>query len=237
MGFSRQEYWSGLPFPSPMDLPDPGTELTSLMSPALAGRFFTTSTIWESPKWQHIKKQRHHFANKSHRIKAMFFSSHVRMWELDHKESWVLKNWCFWTVVLERPLRVPWTSRRLNQSILKEISPNIHWKDWCWSWSSNPLAPDAKNRLIGKDLEAGKDWGQEDKGAAEDEMLGWHHWLKGHMFEQTQRWWTGKPGVLQSMGSPRVEHDLITQQQMIVELYIDNCNTIFLCRQLFLLAH
>ena len=73
---------------------------------------------------QHIKKQRHYFANKGLSSQSYGFSSiHVWMWELDYTESWVLKNWCFWTVVWRRLLRVPWTARRSNQSILKEISP------------------------------------------------------------------------------------------------------------------
>ena len=71
-----------------------------------------------------VKKQRHYFADKGPSSQSYgFSSSHVWMWELDHKESWVLKNWCFWTVVLKRLLRVPWTARRSNQSILKDISP------------------------------------------------------------------------------------------------------------------
>ena len=74
----------------------------------------------EKPR-QHIKNQRHHFADKgSHSQSYGFFSSHLWMWELDHKEGWVLKNWCIWTVVLEKTFRVPWTARRSNQSILKE---------------------------------------------------------------------------------------------------------------------
>ena len=73
---------------------------------------------------QCIKKQRHHFADKGPSSQSYdFSSSHVWMWELDHKEGWALKNWCFWTVLLERLLRIPWTARRSNQSILKEISP------------------------------------------------------------------------------------------------------------------
>ena len=73
---------------------------------------------------QHIKKQRHHFANKGLSSQSYGFSSgHVWMWELDYKESWVPKNWCFWTAMLERLLRVPQTTRRSNQSIRKEISP------------------------------------------------------------------------------------------------------------------
>ena len=73
---------------------------------------------------QHIEKQRHYFANKGLSSQSYGFSSgHVWMWELDYKESWVPKNWCFWTMVWIRLLRVPWTARRSNQSILKEISP------------------------------------------------------------------------------------------------------------------
>ena len=73
---------------------------------------------------QHIKKQRHYFANKRPSSQSYgFSSSHVWMWELDYKESWAPKNWCFWTVMLEQTLRIPWTARRSNQSILKEISP------------------------------------------------------------------------------------------------------------------
>ena len=73
---------------------------------------------------QHIKKQRHYFANNSSSQSYSFSSSHVQMWELDHKENWALKNWSFWIVVLEKTLESPpWTARRSNQSILKEISP------------------------------------------------------------------------------------------------------------------
>ena len=76
------------------------------------------------PPRQHIKKQRHYFDNKCPSSQSYgFSSSHLRLWELDHKESWVPKNWCFWTVVLEKTLESPWTARRPNQSILKEISP------------------------------------------------------------------------------------------------------------------
>ena len=102
-GFSRQEYWSGLLSPPQGDSPHPAIESTSFISPALAGRFFTTN--WD------LSSQSYGFS-----------ISHECMWELEYKESWVPKNWC-WTVVLERLFRVPWTARRPNQSILKEISP------------------------------------------------------------------------------------------------------------------
>ena len=92
---------------------------------------------------QHIKKQRPYFANNGPSSQSYgFSSSHVWMWELDYKESWVQKNWCFWTVVLERTLE-----SSLDCKEMKPVNPkgnhsqrNIHWKDWCWSWSSNTLA-------------------------------------------------------------------------------------------------
>ena len=112
----------------------------------------------------------------------------IRMWELDYKESWTLKNWCFWTVVLEKTLERPLDC--------KEIQP-VHPKgDQSWVFigrtdveAETPILwpPDAKSWLIGKDPDAGKDSGQE-KGMTEDKMVGWHHWLDGHGFG-----WT--PGV------------------------------------------
>ena len=91
---------------------------------------------------QHIEKQRHHFANKGLYGQSYGFpSSHVWMWELDHKEGWAPKNCCFQAMVLEKTLESPLeTARRSNQSVLKKSILNIHWKDWCWSWSSSTLA-------------------------------------------------------------------------------------------------
>ena len=134
---------------------------------------------------QHIKKQRHYFSNKGPSSQGYGFSSgHVWMWELDYKESWVLKNWCFWTVVLEKTLESPLDC--------KEIQPGHPKGDQSWVFigrtdveAETPILwpPDAKNRLIGKDPDAGKDWKQEEKGTTEDEMVGWHHWLNGHEFK------------------------------------------------------
>ena len=105
------------------------------------------------------------------------------MWELDYKESWVPKNWCFWTVVLEKT----WESLRLQRDQISQSSRksvlNIHLKDRFWSWNSHTLACDVKNYLIGKDPDSGKDWRQE-KGMTEGKMVGWHHWLSRHEFEQ-----------------------------------------------------
>ena len=111
-------------------------------------------------------------------------SGHVWMWESDCEESWALKNWCFRTVVLEKTLESPLCS--------KEIQP-VHpegGKFWVFIVRTNVEAetpvlwpPDAKSRLIGKDPDAGRDWGQEEKGMTEDEMAGWHHRLDGYEFE------------------------------------------------------
>ena len=91
---------------------------------------------------QHIKKQRHYLANKGSSSQGYSFSSsHVWTWELDYKESWVLKNWCFWTVMLKKTLESP-----LDWKEIQPVHPKgdqswmkVHWKDWCWSWSSNTL--------------------------------------------------------------------------------------------------
>ena len=116
------------------------------------------------------------------------------MWELDYKESWVLKNWCIWSMVLGRFLRVPWIARRSNQSILE--------KNQFWIFigrtddeAETPILwpPDANNWLIWKDPDAGRDWGQEEKGMTEDEMAGWNHRLGGR-----ESGWT--PGVGDGQG-------------------------------------
>ena len=123
---------------------------------------------------QHIKKQRHHFADKCPYSKSYGLSnSHVWMWELDHNEDWTLKNWCFQTVMLEKTLESPLDS--------KEIKPVNPRGNQAWMFTGRTYAedetpiiwpPGAKSWLIGKDPDAGKDWGQEDKGPTEDKMVG-----------------------------------------------------------------
>jgi len=132
----------------------------------------------------HIKKQRHYFVNKGPSSQGYgFSSSHVWMWELDYKESWVLKNWCFWTVVLEKTLESPLDFKEIHQSILKEISPGCSLKGLMLKLKLPILwPPDSRGWLIWKDPDAGKDWRQEEKGTTEDEMVGWHHQLNGHEF-------------------------------------------------------
>ena len=95
---------------------------------------------YNKPK-QHIKKQRHHFASKRpYRQSYGFSSSQVWMWELVHKEGWVPKNWCFWTVVLEKTLESSLNCKEIKLNPKGNQPWIIHWKDWCWSWSSNTLA-------------------------------------------------------------------------------------------------
>ena len=137
------------------------------------------------PSRQHIKKQRHYFANKGSSSQNYgFSSSHVWMWELDHKEGWGLKNWCFWTVVLEKILE-----SALDSKEIKPVNPkgNQSWMFIGWTDAEATILwpPDVKSQLIEKDSDFGEDWKKEEKGAAEGEMVGWHHQLNGHEFEQT----------------------------------------------------
>ena len=130
-------------------------------------------------------KQRHHFPNKVPYGQSYSFSGRlVWMWELDHKKGWVLKNWCFWTGVLDKTLKSPLDS--------KEIKPVNHKGNQPWKFigKTDDEAPilwpsDSKWRLTGKDPDAGTDWGKEEKVVKEDEMIGWHHWLRGLELEQT----------------------------------------------------
>ena len=143
------------------------------------------------------------------------------MWELDHKEGWAPKNWYFWTVVLEKTLESPLDC--------KEIKPVNRKGNQPWIFIGQPDAevevpvlwpPDStfQSWLIGKDPEAGKDWRQEEKGETQDEMVGWHHWLNGHEFEQTSGDGEGQRSLVCSSpwASPKVGHDLATEQQQMI---------------------
>ena len=154
MGFSRQEYWSGLPFPSPGDLPNPGIKPRS---PTLQADALTSAP--PGKPWT--------------------------MCELDHKEGWAPKNWCFQAAVLEKTLESP-----LDCKEIQPVNPKGN-QPWIFIGRTDTEAeglilwpPDVKSWLIGKEPDAGKDWGKEDKGTTEDQMVGWHHWLYGHESEQ-----------------------------------------------------
>ena len=157
---------------------------------------------------QHFKKQRHYFVNKGPYSRSYgFSSSHIRMWELDHKGGWALKNWCFQTVVLEKTLESPSESKEI-----KPVSPKGN-QPWIFTGRTDAEAeaptlwpPDVKSGLIGKDPVAGEDWRQDEKGVNRVWMTSstqWT-WVWG---SSGSWWWTGKPGVLQSMGSQRVRRD------------------------------
>ena len=128
------------------------------------------------------KKQRHHFANKGPYSQSYgLSSSHVQMWKLDHKEGWVLKNSCFWIMMLEKTLESPLDCK--DSILQKNLS-------WIFTGSTDAEAPklwpfDVKSWLTVKDPDAGKERRQKEKRVAEDDMVGWHHWFNGHEFEQT----------------------------------------------------
>ena len=128
----------------------------------------------DQPRY-HIKKQRDYFANKGPSSQSYgFSSSHVWVWELDYKESWALKNWSFWTVVLETTLESP-----LDYKEIQPVNPKGN-HPWIFIGTTDAetlilWTLDAKSLLTGKDPDASKDWGTEEKGTTEDEMVGWHH--------------------------------------------------------------
>ena len=122
-------------------------------------------------------------------------SSRIWMWQLDHKEGWEPKNWCFWITVLEETPKSP-----LDSKESKRVHPTWN-QPWIFMGRTDAEAdapilcpPDMKSWLVGKYPDAGKDWGQEEKGMTEDEMIEWYHWLSGHEFEQT-------PGDAEGQGS------------------------------------
>ena len=131
------------------------------------------------------------------------------MWELDCKEGWAPKNWCFELWCWRRLLRVPWTARRSTQFILKEISPEYSLEGLMLKLKLWP--PHAKSWLIGKDPDSWRDWGQEEKGTTEDEMDGWPTQWTWVWVNSWSWWWTGRPGLLRFMGSQRVRHNWATE--------------------------
>ena len=147
---------------------------------------------YDKPR-QGIKKHRHYFADKGPYSQSYgFCRSHIQMWELTHTEGWAPKNWCFQTVVLEKLLESPLDSRSSNQSTLKEINPEYSLEGQILKLNhqyfeqliqrADSLEKQNKHNFF---PDAGKDWGQVEKGSTEDKMVGWHHQLNGHEFEQT----------------------------------------------------
>ena len=151
-----------------------------------------------------ILKRDINLPTKVHLVHLGFSSSHVWMWVLDYKESWMQKNWCFWTVVLVKTLESP-----LDCEEIQSVHPKGD-QSWVFIGGTGVEAeipilwpPDAKSWLIWKDPDAGKNWGQEEKGTTEDEMVGWHHQHNGHVFGWTlvmdrEPWHTAVHGVAKS---------------------------------------
>ena len=145
---------------------------------------------------QQIKKQRHYLNNKGLSSQSYGFShSRVWMWELNYKESWAPKNWCFSTMVLEKTLERPWTARRSIQSILKVISREYSLEGLILKLKLQYFGHLMRSWLTGKDPDAGRDWRQDDKGTTEDEMAGWHHRLNGRESEWTPSVGDGQGGL------------------------------------------
>ena len=179
---------------------------------------------YDQPR-QHIKKQRHYFANKVVSNRSyVFSSSHVWVWELDYKESWLPKNWCFWTVVLEKTLENP-----LDFLEIQTVLPKGN-QSWTVIGRTDAEAeapilwtPDAKNRPFGKTLLLGK---IEDRGRRGGQRMRWLDGiidLKGMSWASSGSWWwTWSPGVLQSMGFQRVGGDSVTELNW-TEKFINQC--------------
>ena len=152
---------------------------------------------YDQPR-QHIEKQSHYFANKGLSSQNYGFSSSpVWMWELDYKDIWAPKNWCFWTVMLEKVLESPLDCKEINPVNRKGS------QSWIVIERTDAEAetlilwpPDGKNWLMGKDPDAGNDWRQEEKRTTEDEMVGWHHRLDGHECEQALGVGDGQGGLV-----------------------------------------
>ena len=164
---------------------------------------------YDQPR-QHIQKQRHYFAHKGLSSQSYGFSSgHVWMWELDCEESWAPKNWCFWTVVLEKTLESPLYCRKIQQVHSEGDQPwDFFGRNDAKAETPVLWSPHVKNWLIGKNSDAGRDWGQEENGTTEDEMAGCHHWLDGGESEWTLEVGDGQGGLACCDSWGRKESDM-----------------------------
>ena len=175
---------------------------------------YSLEESYDQPR-QHIKKQRHYFVHKGPSSQGYGFSSgYVWMWELDYKESWAPKNWCFWTVVLEKTLESPLDCKDIQPVHPKGGSvQGIPWKDWCWSWRSNTLATWCEELTHLK-----RPWCWERlKAGGKGDDRGWDGWMASPTqwtwiwINSGSWWWTRRPGVLRFMGSQRVRRDWVTE--------------------------
>ena len=167
-----------------------GSKITAVM------KLNDACSLEEKLSRHHIKKQTHYFADKGPSSQSYGFpSSRVWIWKLNYKESWAPKNWCSWTAVLEKTLESPLDSKKIKPVNPKGKQPWIFIKRTEAEAKTPVLCPlDGKSWLIGKDPDVEKDWKQEEKRTTEDEMVGWHHQLDRHEFQQS-------PGVGEGQGS------------------------------------
>ena len=158
---------------------------------------------YDQPR-QHIKKQRHYFVNKGLSSQGYSFSSsHVWMWELDYKESWILKNLCFWTVVLEKTLESPLDCKEIQTAHPKGDQSRVFiWKDWYWSWNANILATWCEELTHFK-----RPWCWERlRAGGERDDRGWDGWMATLTqwtwvwMDSGSWWWTGRPACCGSWG-------------------------------------
>ena len=145
---------------------------------------------------------------------------------LDYKESWALKNWCFWTVVLEKTLESPLDCKEIQPVHPKDQSLGVHWKDWCWSWNFNTWATRCEELTHLK-----RSWCWERLKAGEGDNRGWGGWMASPTqwtrvwVNSRSWWWTGRPGVLQSMVSQTVVHNWATELNWTDKVLIcNNCS-------------
>ena len=169
---------------------------------------------YDKPR-QHIKKQRHYFANKGPSgLSYGFSSSHVLLWELDYKESWALKNWCFWSVLLEKTLENP-----LDCKDIQPVHPKGN-QSWIFTGRTNAEAetPNTLATWCEELTHWKRPWHWERlKAGGEGDNRGWDGWMASPIqwtwvwVNSGSWWWTGRPGVLQSMGLQRIGHDWATE--------------------------
>ena len=160
------------------------------------------------------------------------------MWELDHKESWARKNWCFWSVVLEKTLESPLDCNQI-QPIHSEVDQPYDFFGRNDAKAETPVLwpPPAKSWLIGKDCDAGRDWGQEEKGTTEDNR-GWDGWMASLTqwtwvwVNSGSWWWTGRPGMLPFMGLQRVGHDWVTDLILSEDGWINSTSYHGICQHM-----
>ena len=174
---------------------------------------FLKSIVLDFPSWCYKVKSDRKLSEKRRKKINFIVGSFFFFFASLSSVTWALKNWCFWTVVLDKTLESPLDCKEIQPVHPKGDQSRVFIGRTDFEAETPVLwPPDAKSWLIGKDPDAGKDWGQEEKGMTEDEMVGWHHWLNEQVWVNSGSWWwTGVLAVLRFMGSQRVGHNWATE--------------------------